>query len=69
MAWKPFSKAEDLTKKMIKKDGMKLPGLKNFYITGQWVSVGGLIRVASWGRHVIQFVCKDDRRKFTACVA
>ena len=68
MAWKPLTKAEDLTKKMIKKDGMKLPGLKNFYITGQWVSVGGLIRVASWGRHVIQFVCKNDKKKFTAWV-
>lgn len=63
MAWKPFTKAEKLGEKFINK-GMKLPGLKNFYMTGQWTLVGGLIRASSLGRYVIQFVCRDNGKQF-----
>lgn len=63
MAWKPFTKAEKLGEKFINR-GMKLPKLKNFYMTGQWTLVGGLIRASSLGRYVMQFICKDDRKRF-----
>ena len=42
-----------------------LPGLKNFYISGQWVSPGGGLPPGPMlGRHVIQIICKKDKRKF-----
>ncbi len=42
-----------------------LPGLDNFYISGQWVSPGGgLPAAAMLGRHVIQIICKQDKKKF-----
>ena len=49
--------------------GMKktLPGLDNFFMTGQWVEPGGgLPTVARSGRQVIKDVCKRDRRQFQA---
>ena len=43
-----------------------LPGLKNFYMAGQWVEPGGgLPTVAMSGRNVIQIICKQDRKQFT----
>jgi phytoene dehydrogenase-like protein len=63
LAWKAFSQAEKLAEKV---KGMKLPGLKNFYMTGHWVSMGGLIRAAASGRHVIQHLCRDKGIKFKA---
>ncbi|MCX7920865.1 MAG: NAD(P)/FAD-dependent oxidoreductase [Clostridia bacterium] len=66
MAWDPFNKAADTIEEFAGKHGMKLPGLKNFYMTGQWMSTGGVIRAVTTGRHVMQFVCKDDGRKFKA---
>ncbi len=42
-----------------------LPGLSNFYMTGQWVEPGGSIpNVAVSGRNVIQIICKQDKRQF-----
>ncbi len=42
-----------------------LPGLSNFYMTGQWVEPGGSIpNVAVSGRNVIQIICKQDKRPF-----
>ncbi|MBD3319756.1 MAG: FAD-dependent oxidoreductase [Chitinivibrionales bacterium] len=44
-----------------------LPGLKNFYCTGQWLSpAGGLPRVIVLGRQVAQRICKDDGKAFIA---
>ncbi len=43
-----------------------LPGLENFYMVGQWVSPGGgLPSGLMTGRHVIQLLCKQDKKKFT----
>jgi phytoene dehydrogenase-like protein len=70
LGWNPFGEAEDLVEKMAKKHKMKLPGLKNFYLSGQWTTtVGGTIRAVSTGRHVMQFVCKDSKKKFTASIS
>jgi phytoene dehydrogenase-like protein len=42
-----------------------LPGLKNFYMAGQWVEPGGsLPYVAVSGRNVTQIICKQDKKPF-----
>ncbi|MCX7920864.1 MAG: NAD(P)/FAD-dependent oxidoreductase [Clostridia bacterium] len=53
----------------LKKVGMTLPGLNNFYMIGQWMSYGGMIRVATSGRYVIQAICEKDRKKFVTHTA
>jgi len=66
MAWHPFKEAEKLVDKFANESGMRIPNLKNCYHTGMWVSLGGLIRCASSGRHVIQFLMRDNEREFQA---
>ena len=42
-----------------------LPGLDSFYMIGQWVKPGGgLPSGAMTGRHVIQIICKRDKKPF-----
>jgi phytoene dehydrogenase-like protein len=42
-----------------------LPGLKNFYMCGQWVEPGGgLPTAAGSGRGLIRRLCKQERKKF-----
>ncbi|MBK5111979.1 MAG: NAD(P)/FAD-dependent oxidoreductase [Candidatus Heimdallarchaeota archaeon] len=42
-----------------------LPGLKNFYMIGQWVQVGGGLPTGLMsGRNVTQVICKNDKREF-----
>jgi phytoene dehydrogenase-like protein len=42
-----------------------LPGLENFYMTGQWVEPGGGVPgVASSARNVLQMICKRDGKPF-----
>ena len=46
-----------------------LPGLKNFYMSGQWVEPGGGIPGgAISGCHVVQLICKEDKKKFRRVV-
>ena len=46
-----------------------LPGLKNFYMSGQWVEPGGGIPGgAISGCHVVQLICKEDNKKFRKTV-
>ena len=48
--------------KLIKKT---LPGLKNFYMAGQWVEPGGGVPIAAMsGRNVVQIICKEEKRRF-----
>jgi phytoene dehydrogenase-like protein len=43
-----------------------LPGLRNFYMIGQWVEPGGGLPPAIMsGRSVTQMICKKDGKKFT----
>ena len=45
--------------------GKTLPGLKNFYMAGQWVEPGGGVPSAAIsGRNVIQIICKQDKKPF-----
>jgi phytoene dehydrogenase-like protein len=47
-----------------------LPGLKNFYMAGQWVETGGgLPPSALSGRYVTQLICARDKKRFTATTA
>lgn len=42
-----------------------LPGLKDFYMIGQWVEPGGGVPTAAFsGRSAIQIICKQDKRPF-----
>ncbi|MBI3206612.1 MAG: NAD(P)/FAD-dependent oxidoreductase [Myxococcales bacterium] len=43
----------------------RLPGLSRFYMAGQWTHpFSGVPGAAASGRHAIQLLCKDDRKKF-----
>jgi phytoene dehydrogenase-like protein len=42
-----------------------LPGLKNFYMCGQWVEPGGGLPTGVMsGRKLLQMICREDGRKF-----
>jgi phytoene dehydrogenase-like protein len=42
-----------------------LPGLRNFYMTGQWVEPGGGLPTAIMsGRNVCQIICREDGKEF-----
>ncbi|MCG5212817.1 phytoene desaturase family protein [Streptosporangium sp. KLBMP 9127] len=68
LGWQPFVESGETLEVLVKKHGPRLPGLENFYVSGVWATTGGLIRAAAAGRHVMQFVCRDDGRTFTADV-
>lgn len=43
-----------------------LPGLRNFYMAGQWVMPGGGVPPVLYsGRHVAQILCRRDGKRFT----
>ena len=59
MGWLPTPKA--LTARVKR----TLPGLKNFYMAGQWVIPGGGVPPCLFsGRHAIQLLCHDDNKSF-----
>jgi len=66
LGWVPFAKEVEPFEMDIKKNGPILPGLKNFFMAGQWVQGGGLITTASSGRHAAQYICAADGKKFVA---
>jgi phytoene dehydrogenase-like protein len=44
-----------------------LPGLRNFYMAGQWVEAGGGVPTAAMsGRSAIQLICAHDGQPFVA---
>jgi phytoene dehydrogenase-like protein len=46
-----------------------LPGLASFYMAGQWVMPGGGVAPCLYsGRHVVQLLCRQDKRPFTTSV-
>jgi phytoene dehydrogenase-like protein len=56
---------------LLRGGGMRptLPGLDRFFMTGQWVSGGGLPAVAPAARGLVQRLCKRDKRPFVTSVA
>jgi phytoene dehydrogenase-like protein len=56
----------DTTQTLLKLMSRTLPGLGSFYMAGQWVHQGGGVSSAvTSGRHVMQVICKQDKRRFT----
>ena len=52
------------SKNITKSLDMTLPGLKNFYMCGQWLFPGGgLPPSAQSGKWVIQLICRQDKRR------
>jgi len=52
---------------LMKPMSQSLPGLKNFYMCGQWVEPGGGLPTAIMsGRRLIKTICRKDKRKFIA---
>jgi phytoene dehydrogenase-like protein len=50
---------------LMKSLNMRLPGLKNFYMAGQWLSPGGGIPpAAQTGKWAIRFICKEEKTVF-----
>jgi phytoene dehydrogenase-like protein len=46
-----------------------LPGLDNFYMTGQWVEPGGSVPVVAMsGRNIIQQICHEDKNEFLVTI-
>ncbi len=41
-----------------------LPGLRNFFMVGQWAGIGGVPMVAAMGRDVAREICRQDRQGF-----
>lgn len=68
LGWQPFVDSGETLEEEVKRNGPGIPGLKNFYFSGVWATTGGLIRAAAAGRHVMQFICQDDKKTFTAHV-
>lgn len=54
---------------MLKPMSMTLPGLKNFFMCGQWVMPGGGLPTGVMsGRQLVQTLCKEDKVKFQATI-
>lgn len=68
LGWQPFVEGGETLEDEVRKHGPGVPGLKNFYMSGVWATTGGLIRAAAAGRHVVQFICRDDGKVFTASI-
>lgn len=46
-----------------------LPGLKNFYMVGQWIFPGGGLPPAAFtGRHIVQILCRKDKKRFKTSI-
>jgi phytoene dehydrogenase-like protein len=67
LPWQPFFAGGDVPDPGAR-HGPVLPGLRNLYVAEASAATGGLIRAAAAGRHVVQFICRDDRKRFTAWI-
>jgi phytoene dehydrogenase-like protein len=68
LPWQSFLGAGDGVGAGIAQHGPVLPGLRDLYVAEARGATGGLIGAAAAGRHVVQLICKDDRKRFTAWV-
>ncbi|OON73880.1 phytoene desaturase family protein [Streptomyces tsukubensis] len=66
LGWKSFTPVDGVLDDLINKDRMSLAGLEGLSLAGQWFSGGGLIRAASSGRFVTQYLCRDLGLEFRA---
>jgi len=62
-AYEGFSPSKD---NIMKSLNMQLPGLKRFYMIGQWLYPGGgLPPSAQSGKQVVQLICKKEKQAFS----
>ncbi|MBD0334475.1 MAG: NAD(P)/FAD-dependent oxidoreductase [Cyanobacteria bacterium Co-bin13] len=60
---------KDTLPQMVKGLPKTLPGLRRFYMVGQWTELGGgLPIVAMSGRNTVQQICHEDRRRFQVSI-
>jgi len=46
----------------------RLPGLKKFYMAGQWLFPGGGLPPAGQsGKWAVQYICKEEKKQFSVC--
>jgi len=67
----PWPPTKELAKE-INKNGVSktLPGLKNFYMVGQWAGgTFGISTVSLMGRKLIRELCKKDKKTFKTTTA
>jgi len=62
-SWGAWLMTSDIMMERIER---KLPGIRNFYMAGQWVMCGGVPPSLYSGRHAIQLICHDEKKKFVA---
>jgi phytoene dehydrogenase-like protein len=63
--WQPWPVPDGGMKTMMSGLSKTLPGLKNFYMVGQWASAMiGVSNAAVMGRSLIKELCKKDKKKF-----
>jgi phytoene dehydrogenase-like protein len=63
--WQPWGAKEGTIRIMMKGLSKTLPGLKNFYMVGQWAgALIGISNAALTGRNLIKELCKKDGKKF-----
>lgn len=63
--WQPWPVSDGEMKTMMSGLSKTLPGLKNFYMVGQWASAMiGVSSAAVMGRNLLKELCKKDRKKF-----
>lgn len=63
----PFFEGDPLDR-AIAWPGPARPGARNLYVAYASGVAGGPIQAAASGRHVVQFICRDDRKRFTAWI-
>ena len=64
--WQPWGAKEGTMRIMLRGLSKTLPGLKNFYMVGQWAgAVIGVSNAALSGRDLIKELCKKDGKKFS----
>ena len=61
-----FMMTKTLAADMVMRPQYTLPGLDDFYMTGQWVKGFGTPLSAASGKEVIQRICRAEGSKFTA---
>jgi phytoene dehydrogenase-like protein len=70
--WPASPELANETAKKIAKYGVSktLPGLRNFYMVGQWASgTFGITTVCIMGRDLVRDLCRRDKKPFTASIA
>ena len=67
LPWRPFLAGGDAPDQGARR-GPVVPGLRNLYVAEASGATGGLIPAAAVGRHVVQFICRDDCKRFTAWI-